>query len=255
MGISGTIGRKNLSSLNIQFNPLGEIFAETTGIFKIKIENGKKFLPSFLIKAVINGNETIFPVIDRKGEEGKIAEVVFPKRGKTTKLSALLKSPFPFGFFYLEKAIEINSNLIVYPKPIKTELTPLTSPEKESRKNGTETTGSEEFKKIRNYKPGDEQKKIHWKIFAKKDKFYTKEFIRKEGEEPIIIELNKFSGTIEQKLSKATYAITKLWKNRAVGFKSGEILIKPDKTKKTKRKILELLATYPEEKDENSTDI
>ncbi|SNR87961.1 DUF58 domain-containing protein [Desulfurobacterium atlanticum] len=238
-----------MSKLSLKIEPITEVFAKRPTLFKLTVKNEKKFFPSFLIKTEIGQSTALIPVVDNKSESSTFTELTFPERGRLQEIKARIVSPFPFGFFYIEKETVINADFIVYPTPLKTEY-----PKSEEGKKGDEKkaigSGREEIKKIREYVSGDEIKNIHWKVSARKGTLFTKEFEGKNTAKPLIIELEKLTGTLEEKLSKATYLAIKNSRTKGVGLKSGNVLIKPDKNPITLKKILKYLALYKKEEAE-----
>jgi len=235
-----------MSKLSLKIEPVTEVFAKKPTLFKLTVKNGKKLFPSFLIKVKIGKPRVLIPVIDTNSESNSFIELTFPERGKIKEVKATVVSPFPFGFFYIEKETVIDTDFLVYPAPIKTEYLKDEEGKRGNKKRAPEK-GREEIKKIREYIPGDEIKNIHWKLSARKENLFTKEFEGENTAKPLIIELEKLSGTLEEKLSKATYLAIKHSKKEGVGLKSGKLFIKPDKKLSTLKKILKFLALYGKE--------
>lgn len=247
MAISGTVGRANLSGLYLGLMPVGSVFAGVESPFVLRVLNRKRFFPSFLISVEVNGNQAaIFSVILPKESSEKIFYISFPDRGKVKNLSVKVMSPFPFRFFYRWKVIRPEFEVIVYPKPLKSSLREIeVSSGKRKHLRGV---GNGEFFKLRNYVPGDEPKRIHWKVSARRGELFTREFTD-TGEVPVVIDLQSLEGSMEEKLSRATYLILQAFRSRVpVGIRAGDFYVRPSTDESKKRQMLEFLALYGKER-------
>jgi len=75
----------------------------------------------------------------------------------------------------------------------------------------------------------------------------TKEFAPPAGN-PVIINLNDFTGSTEEKISRATYALIVLSKaENPVGLKLGDEVYKPETGQSHLRRMLYALAVYQQE--------
>ncbi|OMH39976.1 DUF58 domain-containing protein [Desulfurobacterium indicum] len=247
MAISGTVGKANLSGLSISLMPLGSVFAGVQSPFILRVLNRKRFFPSFLISVEVNDSSVaILSIILPKESSKKIFYLSFPDRGKVKDVSVKLISPFPFRFFYRWKIIHPEFEVIVYPKPLKSSLREVEV--SSGRRKHLQGIGNGEFLKLRNYVPGDEPKRIHWKVSAGKGELFTKEF-SDTGDVPVVIDLQSLAGSTEEKLSRATYLILQAFRSKVpVGIRAGDFYIHPSTDESEKRRMLEFLALYGKEK-------
>ncbi|WP_456395485.1 DUF58 domain-containing protein [Desulfurobacterium sp.] len=247
MAISGIVGRVNLSGLSISLIPVGSIFAGIEYPFILRVLNRKRFFPSFLISVEVNGSHSVlFSVVLPGKNSEKIFYLSFPDRGRVRNLSVKIVSPFPFRFFYRWKVIHPEFEVIVYPKPLKSYLREIEV--SSGRRNHLRGVGNGEFLKLRNYLPGDELKRIHWKVSAGKGELFTKEFTDTR-DVPVIIDLQSLAGSIEEKLSRATYLILQAFRSGVpVGIRAGDFYIHPSIDENKKRQMLEFLALYGKER-------
>jgi len=182
----------NLSKINIEFKVEEPIFAFTYSIFILKITNLKKYFPSYSIRFILSGllSEGIY--IDKlyPQESKEIRKkILFQKRGLFTLKSSILKSGFPFIFFYLIHKPSVSSGstkIVVYPKIYDIDYLMLKDFTKENTGRVLSITG-EYMQGIREYKPGDLLKNIHWKATAKRETLMVKEFYRNNPKEITII--------------------------------------------------------------------
>jgi len=242
MALSGIVSFINLKNFNFSVLPPQEIFALKPANLRIKVRS--KFFELFLVRIRILDSETIIPHL--KGEEFFNLTLVFPKRGRCIIPEITISSYFPFYFFKRLINIPVNLEFTVFPYPLKCDISFLLS----EGKTKTESELSKgksyegELTGVRAYIDGDPLKYIHWKVTAKTSSLKTKEFSPPTGN-PVVININDFSGSIEEKISKATYALIKLSRmGNPVGLKAGAVFFKPETGQAHLRRLLNALAFY-----------
>jgi len=100
-------------------------------------------------------------------------------RGYINLTGCSIGRPDPLGFARGTTKLKDRQNLLVLPKRYALKL-----PELESQRKyhsggvalASSIGNSEEFMSLRDYRPGDPMRNIHWKTFAKKDQLIIKEF-------------------------------------------------------------------------------
>lgn len=246
MALSGFISFFNLKNLKISVEPPTDIFALTPASFKLRAQT-KYFWGVFLIRIRIFNNETLIPYLN--GEEVSTINLVFEKRGKHLLNEISISSYFPFYFFRRNMRLNCYYEFIVFPKPLKFDMSFLFS----DNKTKTESDFSRgkayegELSGVRVYSEGDPLKYIHWKASAKTLSLKTKEFSPPLGN-PVIINVDELSGSLEDKISKAAYSIMTLSKiGNPIGLKFGDEFFSPQTGKIHMRRLLYFLATYENE--------
>ncbi|WP_457641072.1 DUF58 domain-containing protein [Persephonella sp.] len=246
MGISGFIGRKNISKLEFDLKFPEEIYAKREFPIRIIIKNKKRFLPSFILRIHLFDKELFVPYIGNKEETELHLFISFEERGMIHLDEIYVCSVFPFNFFVRCNFVKINKNLIVFPKPEKCAY--YMEDNIRSKGKGEEVSGVKGFEgdilSIRDYTSGDPLKYIHWKASAKTGKLKTKELTFLDTQ-PVVVDLESIGGSIERKVSCGTYMILNLYK-RAVpfGLKTKEKFYRPEYSYKQKIRLLKELAVY-----------
>ncbi len=250
MGISGIIGKINLSKIDVSLSLPEHIFAEETFPVCISIRNRKRFLPLFLIRVYINNSSVLIPYVDRKGKTEKILYMYIKDRGihKVEKIKVC--SVFPFNFFKRCVFKKVNREFIVYPSPKKCKYQENLYLKRKKGYSTSQKKGYEgELISIKEYSYGDPLKYIHWKASAKTDSLKTKE-LSSEMSSPVILDINSIPGNLEYKLSCLTYMVLKLYKSMIpFGLRINGKFLKPKHSEKHKRIILRELALYGKNKN------
>ena len=123
--------------------------------------------------------EKSLPVLPLNGEEEVNVEMVPLKRGLLRFTGLTITRPDPFGLFKSLYIIPAYQTLLVLPKRYR--LPPISLPGTRRYQPGgvslaSSVGDSEEFLSMRDYRPGDPLRRIHWKSWAKTDKPIVKEY-------------------------------------------------------------------------------
>ena len=112
-----------------------------------------------------------------------------------------ISSIFPLGLFRAWANIDLNSDAIVYPKPVnRCEYQPAIGMEGEGQ--GANGRGFDDFSGFRTYQAGESLKHIHWKAYAREQGLLSKTFSGSTSQE-YWIRWNELSAAdTEQKLSQ-----------------------------------------------------
>ncbi|WP_457600862.1 DUF58 domain-containing protein [Hydrogenivirga sp.] len=243
MLISGTSSILNLKGIELRLIPPPEVFANRRTPFRL-IARKRGRLPSFLIRVSSDIDETLFPILDSR-ERDSVLHLLFSRRGAVEKVRLVISSDFPLGMFVRSVEVELEVRFTVFPEPIKTPLTFVSSGrEREgSSPRFTPTKGYDEVRGIKDYS-GESMKLIHWKLSAKRDRLLVKEMVGEERE-PVILSLNSVSGDIETRLSKLAYlAIDLIDRGYPVGLELDGKEVPPRGGNSQKLIILRELALY-----------
>src|SRR5205814_5457579 len=119
------------------------------------------------------------PAVPPKGSAEIRAELVPLKRGYLRLTGMTVSCPDPFGLFRALKKIPAPQSVLILPK--RYFLPPIDLPGKMKYQQGgvamaSSVGESEEFVSLRDYRPGDPLRHIHWKSWAKTGKPIVKEF-------------------------------------------------------------------------------
>src|SRR3972149_4703492 len=68
MAVSGVFGKRNLSKIDVRIELPEEIYAGTSPPVKVILRNTRRFLPAFLMRVHVSGNEILFPFVEVKTE-------------------------------------------------------------------------------------------------------------------------------------------------------------------------------------------
>jgi uncharacterized protein (DUF58 family) len=171
------------------------------------------------------------------------------RRGPLHIGSCLLSTRFPFGFFVKSRTLELNIQSLVFPAIRKVTLPSLTDGDQEVL--GTVKGRGDELYALREFRPGDPLRAVHWKSSAKTGELRIKEFSRGGGRRYTIYlntidpQTNKIidSETLEERvIETASLAWHLIRRGDEVSLKTHDRLILPGNSEAKLDEILSFLA-------------
>lgn len=161
---------------------------------------------------------------------------------KTTRI--YLHSEYPLGILRCWSWLDLQQQVLVYPKPIKpSEVNNFFEGENDPLKGNIQP--GDDYDENRRYQSGDSPKHIDWKIYAKVDELYTKKFEHPLGNE-IWLNWAQFPGVEKElRLSYLCYLILEAEKsNQAYGLKLPQATLGPAQGAVHQQHCLTALATF-----------
>jgi uncharacterized protein (DUF58 family) len=166
------------------------------------------------------------------------------RRGRLAPGRLIVETLFPFGICRAWSLIDLNLNCLVYPAPVECDLDWLVT----NQPNTGHThlaRGNDDFQDLREYQRGDSLKHVAWKIFARGQGMYTKQYAS-NMDERIWLRWDMFAGLdTEARLSRLCYCVLKLDSAGVdYGLELPGVNLAPAKGAVHFAKALEILALY-----------
>ena len=192
----------NLLHLSIGPAICKPVFANENSHFSVQVDN-RGFQERFSIQAFTPQHLPRMVDIKKNCLNTLHLQHKFTQRGFNSLPRFTLESRFPFGLFRAWTFVELDQQLLVYPKPSSDTTLPIIS---DGLSEGLKQldTGSDDFKGLRTYTEGDPLQHIHWKNFARHHTLQTKEFSSTAATELWLNWLDTTENGTEQKLSQLT---------------------------------------------------
>ena len=246
MAVSGLLGWMNIRGLFVSVRLPDEVYAGLKTMVSIRIENRKRYLPSFLITATVSGSPTSFILLDPGKPETGSLFLAFPERGVHGVPVALISSPFPVNFFVRFTRVPVAGLFTVFPAPRPSALPlPGGKPDAGAAKSFQAPGYDGELAKISDYRGGESLKSIHWRLSAKHEDFKVKHMTT-NAIDPVVLELDRIPGRdLEERLSYCAFLVNRLVREgRPVGLKFASRIIAPAAGRPHRLKLLGELAVY-----------
>ena len=250
MAVSGVSGWQNIKGLRVSIEFPDEIYAGRETYATVRLENRKRYIPSFLLDLTLpDGGSVSFFMLPRNGSETEILQRTFPLRGEQELAWAQVSSPFPVNFFVRRMGVPVSGRCVVFPRPLPSELA---EPGGDRRLVGGDISRLKGFEgdllRISDYTGAEPIKLIHWRLSARSDGLKVKE-LTGPVQDPVIIDPHLFPGDTEERLSRATWIVNRLIRDRQipVGLRLGEKVIAPEISRQHRLRLLTELGRFGEE--------
>ena len=246
MSVTGLSGMLNLKKLTPELLPPAAIFAGTATPFRLCLHNGKRHLPSFLVRLECPGGQgATFTLVPPSGQASEAVGLTFPERGRAGIGQITVSSPFPVNFFTRYWTFSLDATFIVFPRLLPA------MPVGEGHgphRHGTSVPLSRgldgELERIAGYSGREPLRMIHWKLSARGDELLVKGFGR-QAVQPLIIDVEGQPGrTLEERISRAAWLVKRWVAERPVGLKLGSLTIAAEAGQRHGNHLLTELALY-----------
>lgn len=165
------------------------------------------------------------------------------QRGYQNPGRLLVETYFPLGLLRAWTWVDLNARALVYPKPVFQDFpTSQHGPRDEGQL--VDPFGSEDFRDIREYQPGDPTKHIIWRSYARSNELMVKQYAS-YVEPRLWLSLEDVHGPLEDRLSRLTGMALKATRaGREFGLHLGQVKLSPGLGEAHLEAVLRELALY-----------
>ncbi len=188
--LSILILKVNMNGLVLKVSQGPPVFANNPANLDLTVSNKKRIIPSYSIKVLMPEGlkrEVYFPMISGLSDILKTVSVVYEKRGIYRYGDFFIESGFPFIFFSDRILCRVDGEVIVYPEIREIDETFLEIANKGFELALPSMGKGDEIFMIREFKYGDDWRRIHWKASAKTAKIMITEYAAEEARKLTVI--------------------------------------------------------------------
>lgn len=221
MSITGLAGLLNLSQLTPQLLPVTDPFAGTPSSFRLIMHNGKRYMPSFLVRVDYPGASGVtLAVVPPSGNAEAFLELCLPQRGRLWLDKIKISSPFPVNFFNRYWMVDPGVELVVFPHLLAGAATGEGERNRPAGVSRQRSRGHEgELERIAPYSGRESLRMVHWKLTARGDDMLVKEF-GGQLSRPLMVDPRQVEGqTMEERISRAAWLVKRWTPVRSVGLR------------------------------------
>jgi uncharacterized protein (DUF58 family) len=182
----------NTRNLVITVSQQQPIFAGIPAEITVTVSNGKKWVPSYSIrvsmpeKAEAEG-EAYFPILPCASDISGNIPVVYNRRGFYGYGSFFITSGFPFIFLSKRIACRVEGSIIVYPEVKEIDQVIPNAFSESHVSQLARIRKGDELALIREFRYGDDWRRIHWKASAKTSNLMVMEYASDEPRKLTVI--------------------------------------------------------------------
>jgi uncharacterized protein (DUF58 family) len=233
----------------------GEIFAGQAAAVHVELSNidarGEVFSVSVEDDDRLATDDACAPVFAVRIGAGKTVRVpttvVLAQRGRHPMPAAVVATRFPFGLFVKRRELARGEPLLVYPRVVPMATVHAEDPRTELGDAPRRRARAGEFFALREYRDGDDLRRIHWPAVARLGRAVVRE-LEADGDRQIILDLAPgrtgepgFEARVQECASLAVASLAR--DGVAVGLRyGGEVVVAPGSGDEQRRRVLEVLA-------------
>lgn len=199
---------RNLAGLNITATPGDSVFAgENAEITVVLTRHGSRGHENLLLS--YSGSRKVATDLLTSSEQRIELYVPVAKRGYFSPGRLLIETVFPFGICRAWSLLDLDFRCLVYPHPVACDLDWLLSSQQQSG-NTNLVKGNDDFYGLRQYTPGDSLKHVAWKVLARGQGMFTKEY-SSNRDEKVWLCWGMFPDLgVEERLSRLCWCVIQL---------------------------------------------
>ncbi len=244
---------RNLGGLSLRLRPAAPVFAGSMARFVLHIDNrGRQERPDLCIRYPNRdeAGEALTSVVHCSVPADEIHRVELPERTQARGWLGLgritIATRFPLGLFRAWSYLESSSQALVYPRPDGDRELPFHSAQP-AHAEGTKLEGADDFAGLRQYRPGDSSRRIHWKAVAREQDTAVKLFT---GTAPVevLLRWNDVRATaVEVRLSQLCRWVLEANLNAyRYGLELPDTILEPASGDEQRKRCLRALALFGE---------
>ncbi len=173
---------RNLAGVSLRWDEAEPVFAGDTARFGLRIDNrGERRRLGLLARFTSpeRSSREHDPVRHFHLDAGDLKRIELPavvtRRGWFLPGRLTLATRYPFGLFRAWARVDTGLRCLAYPRPAGDRPMPEFAPE-DCGDRGSQGKGEDDFSGLRDYRPGDSARRVHWKAVAREQGLPVKVF-------------------------------------------------------------------------------
>jgi uncharacterized protein (DUF58 family) len=199
---------RNLSGLHVTATPGNSVFAgEKAEVTVILNRHGRRIYEN--IRVSFAGSREVATDLVTEKEQRITVFVPASKRGWFAPGRLRIETTFPLGISRAWSLIDLDFRCLVYPQPVECDLDWLLNSHQQSGTTNI-VRGNDDVYGLRNYTPGDSLKHVAWKVLARGQGMFTKEY-SSNRDDKVWLRWDMFPDLeTEQRLSRLCWCVLQL---------------------------------------------
>ncbi|HVN74908.1 MAG TPA: DUF58 domain-containing protein [Thermoanaerobaculaceae bacterium] len=175
---SGAFSRHTLSRLRVSVSAPAEAFAGMVVPLRLTLANRSGWVPAAAVVCRLVGmpGKAVVARVPARGEAEATLPTVFARRGRHHLPAVQVEVRLPLAFFVKSVRWPQDGEVLVYPRRVRVGIVRRTGLERreEATAPGRRRRGGE-VEQLREFRPGDDRRDIHWKQTARQQRFIVME--------------------------------------------------------------------------------
>ena len=248
--VSGILSEQCIRGLTLAPVAPDEIFARRPALLAARVHNGKRWAPSYSITVEVMdsaGRVIYVPKLEAGADRTVTWEGTFTARGRQRLPGVRVATRFPFGLFLKAGLPARAEEIVVYPALVAIP----DMRERASAGNGAAALPrrgrGDDVYNLREYRPGDDQRFIHWRSSAKTGELIVREVAEEAADDAriVLVGAGRDRERLERALSEAASLAVHLLRGGAgVELRAPGLLVPLGRGRAHERSVLTALALY-----------
>ncbi len=251
---SGAFSRHTLSRLRVRLAAPKEVFAGAAVPLQLTVSNGSRWVPAALVvcRPVGMPGRVLVRSVPPRGDATVTLPTMFARRGRHRLPAVQVEVRLPLGFFVKSVRWPQEGEVLVYPRRVHAGVVRRTGFDRHEAASapGRHRRGGE-VELLREFRPGDDRRDIHWKQTARQQRIIVVErrerslpssFIALDRELPRRDDaelLERFEDLVSE---VASSVLDELHHGQPIGLVVGGTVTPPGTGRLHARRLLEILA-------------
>ncbi len=249
IAVSGWLSEQVVRGIEVKALPPRAATAGSPARVGYELVNGKRRVPSYALEIVDDAGGRTFAAVVQPGHAVIVrAERVFPRRGVYTLGRVRLATSFPFGLFVKERDVAVQGEVVVWPRRDRPVWEPATAGDQAVRRGRAEGGAAGmrgEFRGLRDYRPGDDPRDVHWRSTARIGSPLVREYERDNAQVLWIcldLAVEEAERAEEAAETAAALADRAIRRNERVALETSDVTVVPGQGRAHLERIMDALA-------------
>ena len=237
---------RNLAGLAVSARPAPPVFAGGTARFPVRVDNaGGPTRDGVVLSEDRRPGETVVRVhLEQDSHDEVELPVSAPQRGYRGIDRVCVASRAPFGIFRAWYRVPVGLRSLVYPRPGGSQALPRGNARSRDER-GQGGRGRDDFSGLREYRPGDASRHVHWKAATRSEVLPVKQFEGASTEDVMLALADVRGAHLEAQLSQLTaWVLEAESRGLRYGLDLGGARLDPDHGPGHQDRCLERLAVF-----------
>jgi uncharacterized protein (DUF58 family) len=187
IALSGWLSEVTLRGVRVVRRAPHGVHAGGSAFLTYEVENRKRRLPSFALEIGEGGDPARGFLASLAPDHSSTIRVerVWPRRGAYRLRRVTLSTSFPFGFFQKERDVELEGEVVVWPRVDRVVQEPRPAGDRTPQTGDVSSVASGvrgEYRSLRPYRPGDDPRDVHWRTTARTGEPVVREYAREQAQ-------------------------------------------------------------------------
>lgn len=171
IAVSGWLSEGVIWGVEVKALPPRAVTAGSPARVGYEVRNRNRRTPTYAVEIVPPEGESAFTPVVRPGHAVVVrTERTFPRRGVVPLKEVRVTTSFPFGLFIKERTVRVRGEVVVWPRRdrrIREPWAGATGRRARAKVGGGDAGARGEFRGLREYRPGDDPRDVHWRSSAR----------------------------------------------------------------------------------------